>query len=55
MLRVVSSSPSSHGVRLAFEHEVFAIVSEAEYEQLREYDCLRVEIPPSAVYFIGNE
>lgn len=54
MLRVVSSSPSSHGVRLTFEHEVFATVSEAEFEQLRGSDCLRLEIPPAAVYFIGN-
>ena len=54
MLRVLSSSPSSHGIRLAFEHEVFAAVSETEYEQLRGSDCLRLEIPPSAVYFIGN-
>lgn len=54
MLRVVSSSPSSHGVRLAFENDVFATVSETEYEQLRGNDCLRLEIPTSAVYFIGN-
>jgi molybdate transport system ATP-binding protein len=54
MLRVVSSSPSSHGVRLAFEDEVFATVSETEYEQLRGNDFLRLEIPSSAVYFIGN-
>jgi molybdate transport system ATP-binding protein len=54
MLRVLSCSPSSYGIRLAFEHEVFAAVSETEYEQLRGNDCLRLEIPPSAVYFIGN-
>lgn len=54
MLRVLSSSPSSHGVRLAFEHDILATVSETEYEQLRGNDCLRLEIPPSAVYFIGN-
>jgi molybdate transport system ATP-binding protein len=54
MLRVVSSSASSHGVRLAFEGDVFATVSETEYEQLRGNDCLRLEIPTSAVYFIGN-
>jgi molybdate transport system ATP-binding protein len=54
MLRLVSSSPSSHGVRLAFEHDVFTTVSETEYEQLRGNDCLRLEIPSSAVYFIGS-
>jgi molybdate transport system ATP-binding protein len=54
ILRVVSSSPSSHGVRIGFEDDIFATVSEAEYAQLRGSDCLRVEIPPSAVYFIGN-
>jgi molybdate transport system ATP-binding protein len=54
MLRLASSSPSSHGVRLAFEGDLFATVSETEYQQLRGNDCLRLEIPPSAVYFIGN-
>lgn len=54
MLRVLSSSPSSYGVRLAFEHDVFAAVSETEYKQLRGSECLRLEIPSSAVYFIGN-
>jgi molybdate transport system ATP-binding protein len=55
MLRVLSSTPSSHGIRLTFEHDVFATVSETEYVQVRGNDCLRLEIPPSTVYFIGNE
>jgi ABC-type sulfate/molybdate transport systems ATPase subunit len=53
-LRVLSCSPSSYGFRLAFEHDVYAAVSETEYDQLRGSDYLRLEIPPSAVYFIGN-
>jgi molybdate transport system ATP-binding protein len=53
-LRVLSNTPSSHGIRLAFEHDLFAAVSETEYAELRGNDCLRLEIPPSAVYFIGN-
>lgn len=53
-LRVLSCSPSSYGFRLAFEHDVCAIVSEAEYQQLSGSDHLRLEIPASAVYFIGN-
>ena len=53
-LRVLSSTPSSHGIRLTFEHGLLAAVSETEYAQLRKNDCLRLEISPSAVYFIGN-
>jgi molybdate transport system ATP-binding protein len=54
MLRVMSSTPSSHGIRLTFENDVFAVVSETEYAQLRGNNCLSLEISPSAVYFIGN-
>ncbi|MFL6352699.1 MAG: ABC transporter ATP-binding protein [Bryobacteraceae bacterium] len=54
MLRLLSSNPTSHGVRLMFEHHIFAVVSETEYVQLRGNDCLRLEIPQAAVYFIGN-
>jgi molybdate transport system ATP-binding protein len=54
VLRVLSSTASSHGIRLTFEYDVSAVVSETEYAQLRGNDCLRVEIPTSAVYFIGN-
>ncbi|MBV9301122.1 MAG: ATP-binding cassette domain-containing protein [Acidobacteriaceae bacterium] len=53
-LRVLGSSPSSHGVRLTFEHDVVAIISEREYDKLRGADTLRIEVPRSAVYFIGN-
>ena len=53
-LRLLSKASSPYGVRLAFEHGVFAIVSGTEYEQLRGKDELRVEISPAAVYFIGN-
>ncbi|MGA8029276.1 MAG: ABC transporter ATP-binding protein [Bryobacteraceae bacterium] len=53
-LRVLGQSPCSLGVRIAFEHDLFAVVSEAEFEQLRGSDRLRLGIPPSAVYFIGK-
>lgn len=55
MLRLLSRTPSSHGVRLTFEHDLFAGVSDADYAQLRGHDWLRLEIPQSAVYFIGNK
>ncbi len=51
-LRVLSHSPSSRGVSIAFEHGIFAIASEADFNQLKGNDVLRVEIPASAVYFI---
>lgn len=54
LLRVVSTSPALQGIRLVFEHGVFANVSESEYEQLRGNEYLRIEFSRSAVYFIGS-
>jgi hypothetical protein len=52
VLRVVASSASSRGVRIAFEHDASALVSESEFEQLRGEDRLAVEIRASAIYFL---
>lgn len=52
--RVLKVAPSSNGVRISFEHELEATVSEAEWERLRSAERLRLEIPPAAVYFIGK-
>jgi hypothetical protein len=51
-LRVVSARPSAQGMRIVFEHEVAALVSEDEFAQLRGSERLKLEVPPSAVYFI---
>ena len=53
-LRVLTSTSSPTGIRIGFEHEICAAVSEAEWEQLRSGDRLCVGIPPSAVYFVGK-
>ncbi len=55
VLRVLRCSSSSHGIRLAFEHGVSSVLSEAKYEQLRGSDFLIVEIPSSAVYFLASK
>ena len=54
LLQVVSRNSCSQGVRLTFEHEITAIVSETELAELSSGDKLRVEVPRSAVYFVGN-
>jgi molybdate transport system ATP-binding protein len=53
LLRLAGSSASSRGVRVVFEPDVAATVSESEFEQLRGHDRLVVEIPAAAVYFLG--
>lgn len=52
MLRVMEASASAWGVRIAFEHGVTAMVSEAEYEQLRGNERLEIEIPAAAAHFV---
>lgn len=52
LLCVLTSTPSPLGVRVAFEQDVCAVVSEAEFDTLRGNDRLRLEIPAPAVYFI---
>jgi molybdate transport system ATP-binding protein len=51
-LRLLGTTPSSHGVRLRFATDIAASVSEAEFEALRGHDRLTVHIPGSAVYFV---
>ncbi len=54
LLRTAGIVPSAQGVKVLLEHDSAAIVSEAEYEHLRGEDVLKLEIPPSAVYFLAK-
>ncbi len=54
LLRLLEHTACSRGMRLFFEHGIAATVSEAAFEELRGSDRLAVEIPSSAVYFIGK-
>ena len=54
VLHVLRAACTSSGIRISFEHDICASVSEGEWEQLRCGDQLRVEIPRTAVYFIGK-
>lgn len=54
VLQVSSQAPSSRGIRLQFEHGVVATVTAFEYRSLRGSERLAVEIPASAVYFVGK-
>jgi ABC-type sulfate/molybdate transport systems ATPase subunit len=54
VLRVAGISASAQGTRVSLEHGAAAIVSEAEYELLRGEDTIKLDIPPSAVYFIAK-
>ena len=54
LLRIVATRSSPHGILVEFEHGIRAGISEAESEHFKGSDRLRVEIPGSAVYFIGR-
>lgn len=54
VLDVVSTVRSSHGIRINLKHGVFVTVSEAEFLSLRDSPRVRLEIPRSAVYFLGK-
>jgi len=54
ILRLSGHTPSPRGVRLQFEHGVAALVTEWEYRNLQGEDRLSLEIPLSAIYFIGK-
>ncbi len=54
LLPLVSSVPSSRGVRLNLAHGMFVIVSETEFQSLRHSSRLQVRIPREAVYFLGK-
>ena len=53
-LAVQSVSPSMRGVRIGFEYNVAAEMSETEFDGVRGLEQLRVEIPSSAVYFLAK-
>ncbi len=52
-LRVRKTSPVAMGVRLEFEHEICATVTESEWQRLRGTERLWVKIPAMAIHFIG--
>jgi molybdate transport system ATP-binding protein len=54
LLKVLGRARSPRGVRLEFEHGLSTTVSEVEFAALRGQDRLCLEIPPSAVHFIGK-
>jgi ABC-type Fe3+/spermidine/putrescine transport system ATPase subunit len=51
-LRLLATSWSSQGVRLAFEHDISVTVSDAQYDLLGGNQVLNVEVPASAIYFL---
>lgn len=51
---LIRQTASARGILLEFENEITAVVSESEYEDLRGRERLRLEVPPSAVHFIGK-
>ena len=53
VLHVLSATPSPRGIRIEFEHEFAAEVSEARFAQLRG-ERLALEFPANAVHFIGK-
>ncbi len=54
VLRVRDASVTSRGVRVAFEQDITAVISEAEFSPFVHSERLRIQIPPSAVYFVGR-
>lgn len=54
ILNVLDANPCPRGIRIQFEREFFAVVSETEYEALRGAERLTLQIPAAAVYFIGK-
>jgi ABC-type sulfate/molybdate transport systems ATPase subunit len=52
-LQVRKTTLVASGIRIHFEAELCATVSEAEWQELRGNDRLWVEIPETAVHFIG--
>lgn len=55
LLRTTGVCPSAQGVKVLLEYAAAATVSEDEYTHLRGEHILKLEIPPSAVYFIPNK
>lgn len=53
-LRLLAAEPSSRGVRLRFEHDIYATMPAAAYDALRGETRLNLDIPPSAVWFVAK-
>ncbi len=51
-LRISGSYESSHGIRLDCENDICLALTSQHWEQLREYDRLRVYLPPAAMSFL---
>ncbi len=54
LLHLLSSAPSSRGVRLNLQHGMFVVVSETEFQILRRAPRVQVHIPRTAVCFLGK-
>lgn len=54
VLNVLNTAVSQRGIRIEFEQEFSADVSEAAYESLRGNQRLALEFPASAVHFIAK-
>jgi molybdate transport system ATP-binding protein len=53
MLPVNETTGTATGIRIHFHDDFCAVVSDSEWHDLRGNEALWVEIPPSAVHFIG--
>lgn len=53
-VRVQTSSRSALGMRLDFDHDNWVTVSDSEYQELKGSSRAYLEIPPTAVYFLGK-
>jgi len=53
-LKVVGVTSSPRGIRIEFENEFVALMSEADYQLLRDKERLTLYIPEGAIYFIGK-
>lgn len=54
VLGVLAATLSPRGIRIQFEHEFSALVSEAGYEQLRGQQKLALQFPATAVHFVAK-
>ncbi|HZS54938.1 MAG TPA: ABC transporter ATP-binding protein [Bryobacteraceae bacterium] len=52
-VRVLTTSPVAAGVRVHFEGDLCVSVSESDWQEFRGNERLWIEIPRSAIYFIG--
>ncbi len=54
LLCLSAETPSSHGIRLTFEYDVVATVTESEYRNLQGSERLAVDSQAASIYFIGK-